>query len=89
LIPAGEIKVAISIIFNAINVNGQETNGTVSIGEVSQSAWSAHSKQNMGIAMTFGLTWTIRDVSVIFDRDVIDMPVNNTEVPITSQVQGV
>lgn len=78
---------AVTISFVAINVNSQETNATVSIGENSQAAWTSHNKQNFGNGMFFGNTLTPNNWILISDNDVIDMPVNDNDITPSAQNQ--
>lgn len=78
---------AFPIIFNAIIVNGQETNGTVSIGENQQDGWSAHAKQNIGIGMLFGLNNTLNILNIINDNDIIDAPISDNDIVPSAQAQ--
>lgn len=80
---------AISILFNQINVAGQQRNGTVSVGEVLQSGWSAHAKQNLGQGMLSGINNTAGFFSNIIDPDVIDSPILDNDAPMAAQGQAV
>lgn len=68
---------AFPIVFNSINVNGQYTNGTVSIGENLQSGWSGNSKNNFGVGPTFGMNFITMPVNFINDTDLLDSLINN------------
>lgn len=65
---------AIPIFFNSINVNGQYTNSTVSIGENSQSGWSAPSKNNFAVGPQFGQNIVPTPFNFINDSDLSDAP---------------
>lgn len=80
---------AFPIIFNMINVNGQNGNGLVSIGQNQQNGWAAHSKQNMGVSMLWGVNYTVNNWSYILDNDVIDSPITDNGVPISAQVDAI
>ncbi len=71
---------AVSIVFNAINVAGQKTNSTISIGEVLQNTWSAHAKLNIGQGIQFGINNTILFVSTIVDPEVVDAPIVDNDI---------
>ena len=80
---------AFPIVFNSIIVTGQETNGTVSIGENQQDGWSAHAKQNVGAGMFFGINNTPFPVTYIFDSDMIDAPMSDNDlIPAGPQLQS-
>lgn len=79
---------SINIGFNSINVNGQNRNGAVSIGETIQSGWSAHAKQNIGQGVFFGINNTFGFVSNIVDPDAIDAPIMDNDVPASAQGQS-
>lgn len=80
---------AISIVFNSINVAGQKTNATVSVGEVMQSGWSAHAKQNIGQGILFGINNTGTFASNIIDNDAVDAPIYDHDVTGSNQSQAV
>jgi hypothetical protein len=42
-----------TIIFNSINVNAQETNAGIFIGEISAAGWDSHNKNQMSVGMLF------------------------------------
>lgn len=71
---------AVPIIFNAININGQYTNTTVSIGENAQPGWSAHSKNNFGVGTVMGINLVITPISNVLDPDVIDAPITDPDI---------
>lgn len=79
---------AISIVFNQINMNGQDTNSTVSVGEVLQSGWSSHSKQNAGQVSGTGINNTINFFSSIIDNDFVDAPIHDQDVTGSNQGQA-
>lgn len=78
----GDPSLAVYINLIAINVNAQDKNATVSIGEVSQAGWTSHNKNNFGNGMFFGISAAPNNWVFIMDNDVLDMPVNdNDNVP--------
>ncbi|MFC5451068.1 hypothetical protein [Paenibacillus aestuarii] len=79
---------ALSILFNMINVAGQQRNGTVSVGEIVQSGWSAHEKQNIGQGMLFGVNNSLGIITNIMDNDLIDSPIVDDDGTITNQGQS-
>lgn len=70
---------SVNITFGAINVNAQDTNATISIGETLQSGWSAHSKYNFGTGMLFGVNNSANIVNTILDNDAIDAPIMDND----------
>lgn len=79
---------AISILFNMINVGAQQRNGTVSVGEIIQSGWTAHAKQNQGQAGIFGISSTVNFGSIIIDNDLIDSPIFDNDATPSAQAQA-
>lgn len=78
---------SVNISFGSINVNAQNTNSTVSIGEASQAGWSAHSKNNFGNGMLFGWNNSFNMINNIFDNDVIDSPIIDDDAVGSAQNQ--
>ncbi|WNR43748.1 spore germination protein [Paenibacillus roseipurpureus] len=68
-----------SIVFNMININNQNTNATVGIGENAQSSWDSHSKNNYGTGEFIGNSISCNIVNLIFDNDFIDAPINDQD----------
>jgi hypothetical protein len=79
---------AVSILFNMINVLEQTTNSAVSVGEVVQSGWSAHRKQNEGQGAIVGIANTLSFFSNISDNDFIDAPISDNDITPTAQGQA-
>ncbi|NSL50923.1 hypothetical protein [Calidifontibacillus erzurumensis] len=79
---------AISINFVSIIINSQDTNATVSMGEVTQSGWNSHQKQNLGNGIYYGNTASPNNVINILDNDFIDMPVHDNDLVPTNQNQS-
>jgi hypothetical protein len=71
---------AVSINFIAINVNAQQTNATVSIGENAQNVWSSHNKRNYGNGLYLGLAYSPNNLVILSDNDFIDMPVIDNDI---------
>lgn len=63
---------AISIQFNTINVNAQNTNSAIIIGQNAQNGWSAQSKNNYGTGPSFGRNIVNAARVYVFDPDVIE-----------------
>jgi len=80
--------VAIPIIFNSINVNTQDTDAAISIGENQQTDWDAHAKNNFGNGMFFGWNITLNSLNYIFDPDVSDTPIIDNDVVPSGQGQA-
>lgn len=72
------------IIFNMINVNALETNALIQIGENSATGWDSHNKNQMAVGFNFmafnGLLFMPNNLNFITDNDVIDTPINDTDV---------
>lgn len=79
---------AIPIVFGSININTLDTNASVSIGENAMSNWSAHSKNNFGNGMLFGMAWTTGQINYIIDPDTIDTPITDPDGALTAQNQS-
>lgn len=79
---------ALPIIFNMININTAQTNGTVSIGENLQSQWSSHSKQNFGLGYLFGANFNLNTFDIIFDNDITDAIIFDNDFSIAGQSQA-
>jgi hypothetical protein len=79
---------AVSIFFNMINVLDQTTNSTISVGEIVQSGWAAHRKQNEGQGAIVGIANTVFFFSNIIDNDFIDAPVTENDITPTAQGQA-
>ncbi|MDC3413713.1 hypothetical protein NC797_13780 [Aquibacillus sp. 3ASR75-11] len=79
---------AVPIVFGSINVNAQDTNATVSIGQNTQSGWNAHSKNNFGYGMLFGWNVATNSLNYVFDPDVTDTAINDNENNPTNQGQA-
>lgn len=65
-----------TIVFNAIYINAQETNGAVFIGETVANGWDSHNKNQMSIGKLFGAYFNSENIfgnwNVLSDNDVID-----------------
>jgi hypothetical protein len=79
------------IIFNSININAQETNSIVSVGQTTLTGFEVQSKNNFSIGLTFnafgGLLSFPYNINVINDQDVSDFPVNDQDIQTSSQDQ--
>lgn len=65
------------IHFSNINVNGMNTNTSVSIGDIDQAGWSSHSKSNTGEGSNTGISQSKNNHVLIVDNDQIDAPILN------------
>ncbi|NOU87781.1 hypothetical protein GC102_18690 [Paenibacillus sp. LMG 31460] len=75
----GVSSVPSSIVFNMININNQNTNATIGIGENAQSSWDSHSKNNYGTGQWIGNSVSANIVNFIYDNDFIDSPINDQD----------
>jgi hypothetical protein len=80
---------AVAINFIAINVNTQNRDSTISIGEIVQSGWAAHGKNNFGNGNMFGISATTNVLNNIVDNDFIDSPIFDLQNAPTAQNQQV
>lgn len=78
---------AVIINMIAINVNSQNTNSAVAIGENQQAAWTSHNKSNFGNGVFVGNTLAPNNIIIILDNDIIDMPVNDNDFVPSGQNQ--
>ncbi|MDC3413712.1 hypothetical protein [Terrihalobacillus insolitus] len=76
-----------SILFDSVNVNTQDTNATITVGENVQSGWNAHSKNNFGNGMLFGWNYTIHSRNYVMDSDTTDTIISDNEFDATNQGQ--
>jgi hypothetical protein len=78
----------VNIGFAAINVNGQRRNASVTVGENSQPAWSAHEKRNLGYGILFGLNTQVNILNTISDVDGVDAPIADNDFVQSNQNQS-
>lgn len=79
---------AISIIFNMINVNTPQTNGAIAIGENLMAQWSANAKLNSGMGFLFGINYTLNAFDGIMDSDIVDAPIFDNDFSAAGQAQA-
>ncbi|HHY74781.1 MAG TPA: hypothetical protein GX497_16455 [Bacillus bacterium] len=79
---------AIAINFVSVVVNAQNRNSTISMGEVLQSNWNSHQKSNFGIGFSVGNTAEFNNIINILDSDLIDMPLQDSDVVPSAQNQS-
>lgn len=63
---------ALPLSIGAININSQNTNAAVSVGENQLTGWSAHRKTNNGVGLQIGIFANTANYTVIVDNDVSD-----------------
>ncbi|MCM3768484.1 hypothetical protein [Neobacillus niacini] len=71
---------AISFSFGAINVNQQNTNAGVNVGENQQFGWSSHRKTNNGVGQQAGVFWNITNWTNIIDNDLFDAQIVDPDI---------
>lgn len=79
---------AVTITFNAVNVNTVNRGSSVNLGEVALPGWASHGKNNYGNGNFFGISSVI-SVNNIMDNDVVDVPINDIQANPTGQNQQV
>jgi len=80
-----------AVIFSlgAININQQNTNSGVGIGENQQFGWSAHRKTNNGVGQQVGLFWNMANLTNIIDNDLNDGQIVDPDIIPAAQGQSV
>ncbi|UUZ86312.1 hypothetical protein LJK88_24665 [Paenibacillus sp. P26] len=78
---------AVVVNFIAINVNTQNRDSTISIGEVVQSGWASHGKNNFGNGNMFGISAAANILNNIIDNDLVDSPIFDLQNAPTAQNQ--
>jgi hypothetical protein len=78
----------VNIGFATINVNGQRRNASITVGENSQGAWSAHEKKNYGYGILFGVNTQVNIVNTISDLDGVDAPIRDNDFVQSNQNQS-
>ncbi|WP_042454386.1 hypothetical protein [Neobacillus dielmonensis] len=79
---------ALPLSIGAININSQNTNAAVSVGENQLSGWSSHRKTNNGFGIQVGLFTNNLNYTLIMDSDVIDGQMNDQDVIPAGQGQA-
>lgn len=79
---------AIAFTLGAINVNSQQTNTAIAIGENQLPGWSAHRKVNNGIGFFAGNVLNAGNASSIVDPDGVDGMMNNQSISPSVQNQA-
>ncbi|MBL5768695.1 hypothetical protein MXL46_20570 [Heyndrickxia sporothermodurans] len=80
---------AIPFAIGSINVNSQNTNATISIGQNQLPGWAAHRKTNNGQGIQAGLFLNTANGTVIIDTDLLDGQMNNANITPSAQGQTV
>lgn len=79
---------AIAFTLGSINVNSQNTNSAISVGENQLPGWAAHRKVNNGIGFLAGNVLNTGNISGINDPDLIDGMMNNQNIAPSAQGQA-
>jgi hypothetical protein len=79
---------AIGFTLGAININSQNTNSAISIGENQLTGWAAHRKVNNGIGFFAGNVLNMGNISSIIDPDGVDGLINNQNITPSVQSQA-
>ena len=69
-----------AIVFNQINVNSVSQTSAISTGQNSMADWSVQGKLNLAAGMQVGLVAITGNLNVIIDNDLVDTPVNSSEL---------
>jgi hypothetical protein len=73
-----------AIIFNSINVNAQETNAAIFVGETTAQGWDSHNKNQMSVGMIFsgfgGASIFPGSLYLLSDNDVIDTLITDRDL---------
>ncbi|MED1203949.1 hypothetical protein [Heyndrickxia acidicola] len=77
---------ALSFAVGAINVNSQNTNAAISVGENQLPGWAAHRKVNNGLGFQAGNFFNMGNGTFTVDTDFIDGQINNANI--SPSVQG-
>lgn len=72
----------------AINVNSQNTNAAISVGENQLPGWAAHRKINNGNGTFAGNIFNMGNSSFVFDPDGVDAVMNNQNISPSVQSQA-
>lgn len=72
-----------TIIFNAININAQEINSAVFVGETNALGWDSHNKNQQSFGMSFvayGAGFlNAGNLYLLSDNDLVDTTVNDPD----------
>ncbi|WP_432418790.1 spore germination protein [Cytobacillus spongiae] len=68
-----------NVSIESIHVNTVTENSSVAVGQNYQLYWRSNSKLNVGLGNTVGeYNWIVSNQNVVYDNDLIDMPINNS-----------
>ena len=76
----GVNNLTIPFTIGAINVNSQNTNAAISVGENQLTGWASHRKTNNGVGIQVGPFANMGNVSFIYDTDVVDGQMNDQDL---------
>ncbi|OCA85079.1 hypothetical protein [Pseudobacillus wudalianchiensis] len=79
---------AIAFTLGSINVNSQNTNSAISIGENQLPGWAAHRKVNNGMGFQAGNVFNAGNTMGVNDPDAIDGMMNNQNISPSAQGQA-
>ncbi|WP_053360798.1 hypothetical protein [Bacillus sp. FJAT-27251] len=79
---------AIAFTLGAININSQNTNSAVAVGENQLPAWAAHRKTNNGNGFFAGNVFNTGNVANVIDPDGVDGMMNNQNIAPSVQSQA-
>jgi hypothetical protein len=82
------IYVAIAFTLGAININSQQTNTAIAVGENQLPGWAAHRKVNNGFGFFAGNTLNAGNMSFVIDPDGVDGVMNNVNISPSVQNQA-
>ncbi|WP_338472381.1 hypothetical protein R4Z10_06440 [Niallia sp. XMNu-256] len=71
---------AIAFTLGAINVNSQQTNAVVTVGENQLPGWAAHRKVNNGYGFFAGNVLNAGNMASVIDPDGVDGMMNNQNI---------
>lgn len=80
---------AIAFSVGAININSQNSNAAVSVGENQLPGWSSHRKTNNGVGIQVGLFTNTLNYTNIIDPDVSDGTMIDPDVIPSVQSQAI
>lgn len=73
------IDMAVTVVLNAINVNGQYTQGLVAVGENAQVGWSSHGHNNFNSGPLMGMSIIFNPFNFMFDPDIFENPISDND----------
>ena len=79
---------AIAFTLGAININSQNTNAVVAVGENQLPGWAAHRKTNNGMGFFAGNVLNAGNLAPVVDPDGVDGMMNNQNISPSVQSQA-